>query len=222
MQTSTLVELPRQLAKRVAVLETQVRGLHQFRTGGTLPLDKKAKDQSFWDVEYLRAGVGQQKIVFFNNRIFGPGPQVGATKTESEFNLKTEGTFPTPQEYTIYGLKVRAMRSIVGVGLSPATLEALRSYAIIRYRQGQRNIFNFRLDDMSAPGFIGGSNAASAGGYLNMGPAGLSDWRPFSVTLPIKSGLSFAWEVETAPEFDVDEDIRLQIEMIGQLVDNTR
>lgn len=209
--------------QRIAVLEAQIRGLAQLAVGNQLPLNEKAKDQNYWDTEWLLPG-GAQIQRLFVSRTFSPAsPQAGVQKSVNEFNLRTEGTFPAPQEYTIYGFRIEFLRSSID-GSNPlmTDLELVRGLSILRYYQGQKPIWTYPLRRFQAAGFIGGSSANAAGGILNYGPAGIADWYPFAEPLPIKSGLSFSFEVELPNEVLLEEPIRFRAELIGQLVTNAR
>lgn len=207
-----------------SLLRATADGLQQFRGGGTTPMDKKAKDQPFWDTEWLLAGVGEQQITFFNSRTFAPGSaQAGVIKSVTEYNLRDEGQFPAPNDYSCVGLKFRIMADIDdGFGPAVQTIEMLRAFAIMTFRAGDKDWWRWRLDDFSNAGFIGGANAAATGGVVNFGAPGLTDWYEFSIMLPIPTSARFAFVLNTAPEFDIPEDVRVQAEMIGQLVTNVR
>lgn len=209
---------------RPGLLRADAMGAQQLRGGGMVPLDKKSKDQPYWDTEYLLAGVGEQRIEFFRSRTFAPGsPQGGTVKNLTEYNMRDEGIFPAPNDYTISGLKFRVMRDIDdGAMASVQTMEMLRAYCILVFQAGDKTWWRYRLDDFASPGMIGGANAVADGGFVNFGAPGLSDWYEFSIAIPIGTSLRFAWVLETAPEFDIDEDVRLQAEIIGQLVTNVR
>lgn len=219
-----LVMAPQQMARRIVELTAQVRGLQQMAVGNQMPLSHRAKDQNYWDRNYIRALGGEQIRRFFVARTFEAGtPQAGQVKTTSEFNLKVEGTFPKPREYTCYGLRV-AFLTDVTTGESPLVtdIEAIRAFSVIRYYQGLKGIWEYKLDRFSAPGFVGGASANAAGGFVNFGPPGITDWYMFREPLPIKADLSFSWEIQTAPELLIENDVLVQVEMIGQEVGNVR
>lgn len=212
--------------KQIALVEAQQAPQHQGGVGNRLPQDRKAIDQNWWDTFYLLPGIGEQEILVFNSRTFAPGtPQAGQIKDESEFNMELEGgVFPSPDEATIFGAKIHDLADVVTGERPLATdLEMIRAATIISVIQGGKNIQqDYLLDRFSAPGFLGGATANATGNFVNFGPPMITDWYPFNEPLPVPTGMSFAFMIRTQPEFQIEQPVRMRMEIITQYVTTTR
>lgn len=209
------------LQKRLALVEHRQRRLQLMATGGAVPVGRKARDQTYYDDDYVVTG--ENEVKFFESRVYAQGPKAGTTKTKAEQNQLTEGSFPAPHVYTILGLKCNVLHDLVsGARPGEGDLELLRMFSIVRYFQGSRPIWEFPLSQFSAPGFVGQGNATAAGGFVNFGPPGLSDFYRFDVGFVVEAGQSFAFEVVTSPEFVIDAPIRIRLAILGQLITTQR
>lgn len=211
----------KQMDQRLALVEHRTRRLQLMATGGSVPVGEKARDQPYHDDDYVNPG--ENEVMFFESKTYAQGPKAGTTKTKAEQNQLTEGSFPAPHVYTILGFKFRGLHDLV-TGDRPlaSDLELLRMFSIVRYFQGSRPIWEFPLAQFSAAGFIGQANAVAAGGIVNFGPPGLSDFYRFDVGFVVEAGQSFAFQLVTSSEFQIDVPIRVQCEILGQLITTVR
>lgn len=218
---------PEQMSEQMAMLWAQVRGLQQAAVGGQVPLDEKAIDQNYWDTGYFLAGAaGRQRVSLFTSRQFptvAGHPQSGQTKTIVEFNMKTPGSFPSPDSYTIVGIKFDLMGSVEdGSRPLPTDVEMIRAYTIFRHIQGEKPVWGLPLDYLQAPGFVGAASANAGVPFINFGSPIVSDWYSFGFLIALKNSLRFSFELDTQPEFQLEEPVRFRVELVGQLTTTVR